>query len=125
MFDRGQSVIQEEAMPTLTPKLEKVLLGLAIFGLVVPNGVFLYYSLLEPAVLRAALANPVALVFIIEAFFLMALLAWLIHRLGLRSPGWPAFILMSLAGSMVFSVPAFLYLSSCRARGAPGPSPDR
>jgi len=91
---------------------ERVLLGLALFGLVVPNGVFVYFSLVQPAALRAALANPIALVFIGEAFFLMFLVAWLIHRLGFRSPGWLAFILMSLAGSMVFSIPAFLYLAS-------------
>jgi len=51
----------------------------------------------------------VALVFIIEAFLLMFLFAWVIRYLGFRSPGWLAFIIMSLLGSMVFSVPAFLF----------------
>lgn len=89
-----------------------------MFGLVVPNGLFLYYFLFAPAVLSAAFANPVALVFMFEAFLLMILFAWFIHHRGYHSPGWLAFLVMSLAGSMVFSVPAFLYLSSRKARGA-------
>ncbi|MDX2227434.1 MAG: hypothetical protein SFY92_10145 [Verrucomicrobiae bacterium] len=103
-------------MKPFTRTQEKLLLILAIFGLIVPNGFFLYYSLIAPAALHAALGNPVALVFITEAFLLMFLFAWLIHRLGFRSPGWLAFIIMSLLGSMVFSVPAFLFLASRNAR---------
>ena len=97
---------------------ESILLALAIFGLIVPNGSFLYYSFVAPATHHAALTNPVALVFITEAFLLMFLFAWLIRHLGFGSPGWLAFIIMSLVGSMVFSVPAFLYLASRKARSA-------
>ena len=102
-------------MQLFTRTQKNFLIAMAIFGLVVPNGLFLYYSLFAPAALRAALANPVALVFMFEAFFLMVLLAWLIHHRGFRLPGWLAFIIMSLAGSMAFSVPAFLYLTSRKA----------
>ncbi len=103
-------------MKPFTTAQEKLLLAIAIFGLVVPNGFFLYFSLVAPAALHAALSNPIALVFITEAFLLMFLFAWVIRHLGFRSPGWLAFILMSLLGSMVFSVPAFLYLASHNAR---------
>ncbi|HEX6729734.1 MAG TPA: hypothetical protein VF074_06975 [Pyrinomonadaceae bacterium] len=106
-------------MNSFTRTHEKVLIALAIFGLMVPNGLFLYYSLFAPAVLRAAFANPIAFVFMLESFLLMFLFAWLIHHRGYRSPGWLAFIVMSLVGSMAFSVPAFLYLSSRKARSAP------
>ena len=105
-------------MKPFTPTQEKLLLALAIFGLIIPNGFFLYYSLVSPAALHAGLSNPVALVFITEAFLLMFLCAWLIHHMGLRSPGWLSFIVMSLLGSMVFSVPASLYLASRDARKA-------
>jgi len=105
-------------MKSFTQTQQKILLALAIFGLVVPNGFFLYHALLAPGILWAALSNPVALVFITEAFLLMFLLAWVIRHLGLRSPGWIAFINMSLVGSMVFSVPAFLYLVSRKPRNA-------
>jgi hypothetical protein len=105
-------------MKPFTPTQEKLLLALAIFGLIIPNGFFLYYSLVSPAALHAALSNPVALVFITEAFLLMFLFAWFLHHMGLRSPGWRSFIVMSLVGSMVFSVPAFLYFASRDARKA-------
>src|SRR5687768_9358924 len=104
------------AMKPFTAGQEKLLLALASFGLLVPNGLFLYHALWNPDAVRAALTNPVALVFMTEAFFLMFLFAWLIHRSGNKSPGWKVFILMSLVGSMVFSVPAFLYLVSRNAR---------
>jgi len=103
-------------MKSFTETQEKVFLALAIFGLIVPNGFFLYYLLVAPTVLHSALNDPIALVFVSEAFLLMFFFAWLIHHLGFRSPGWLAFILMSLVGSMVFSVPAFLYLTSRNTR---------
>ncbi len=99
-----------------TERQEKMLAGLATFGLIVPNGCFLYYSLVRPSALVAAIANPVALVFICEAFFLMFFLAWLLHKGGFRTPGWRAFIVMSLVGSLMFSVPATLYFASRNAR---------
>ena len=106
-------------MKPLTTTQDRILLAFAVFGLIVPNGFFLYYSLLAPASFYAALGNPVALVFITEAFSLMILFAWVIRHWGFRSPGWLAFIMMSLVGSMVFSVPAFLFPASRKARKAP------
>ncbi len=103
-------------MKPFTPTQEKLLLALAVLGLIVPNGVFLYFSVVASEVLHAALSNPVALVFITEAFLLMFLFAWVIRYSRFRSPGWLAFIVLSLLGSMVFSVPAFLYLASRNAR---------
>jgi len=106
-------------MKPFSTSQEKLLLAFAGFGLIVPNGFFLYYSLVAPAILHAALSNPVALVFITESFLLMFLFAWVIHHLGIRSPGWLGFIIMSLCGSLVFSVPAFLYLASRNGRKTP------
>src|SRR5262249_5521140 len=103
-------------MKSFTRTQEKFLIALALGGLVVPNGLFVYYSLFAPPVLRAAFANPVVLVFMLEAFLLMILFAWLIHRGGVRCPGWLAFTVMSLAGSMAFSVPLFVYLANRKAR---------
>lgn len=89
-----------------------LLLVMAIFGLVVPNGAFVYLSITRWDLVVSAMTNPIALVFIVEAFALMFLFAWLIHRQGLKAPGWLAFIIMSLLGSMMFSVPACLWLWS-------------
>ena len=83
---------------------------LAVVGLLGLNGAFVYYALFRPDVLAAAQRNPVSLVFMVEAFVLVGLGAWGIWRLGLRRPGWVAFVAMSLVGSLAFSVPAFLLL---------------
>jgi len=86
----------------------RMLAALAIFGLLVPNGVFVYYFVTDPEMARAAMSNPISLVFMTEAFFLMFLFAWL-RKAASRTPSGWAFIIMSLVGSMVFSVPASLY----------------
>lgn len=82
-----------------------VVAAVGLFGL---NGVFLYYALLRPETMTAALANPIALVFVLEAFVMVGLAAWVIATLGLKRPGWIAFVVLSLVGGLAFSVPAFL-----------------
>ena len=89
----------------------RVLAALAVFGLLVPNGVFVYYYFNDPEVTRIAMSNPISLVFMTEAFFLMFLFAWLLRKVACTKPNGLAFIIMSLAGSMVFSVPAALWLA--------------
>lgn len=97
--------------PSLSKNETAGLAALAVFGFLVPNGAFLYFFVKDPGLLRAAIANPISLVFVLEAFFLMFLFAWLIQRAGLRKPSGFAFIVMSLIGSLAFSVPATLYLA--------------
>jgi hypothetical protein len=107
----------------LSPVTRRILAGVAMFGLIVPNGLFLWVAFSDPAAITRALADPVARVFIGEAFLLMALLAWLIRLAGAR-PGWLAFVLYSLVGSLAFSVPAWLWLASRDTRPA-RPEPGR
>ena len=80
---------------------------LGFFGL---NGLFIYYAVRQPDVLAAALENPISLVFIVEAFFLVAFTAWVISQLNLRQPGWLVFVIFSVVGGLAFSVPFFLLL---------------
>jgi Na+/citrate or Na+/malate symporter len=96
---------------TLSPREATVLAALAGFGLLVPNGVFLWYFFARPETVRSAFANPVALVFIGEAFLLMFLFAWLLGRLGSRRPTRWSFVGLSLLGSLAFSVPLALWLN--------------
>ena len=95
-------------LPVLHSGESAVLLIFAVFGLVVPNGIFLLVLFKRPELLLAALANPVALVFILEAFFLMFLVAWLLARAEAKKSVWMGFIALSLIGSMMFSVPLLL-----------------
>lgn len=90
--------------------IRPLLLALAILGFVGINGPFLYFALVDRATLWEAMNNGMALVFIIEAFLLMFLLAFLIAKMGWRNPGWKFFIAMSIIGSLAFSVPLQLYL---------------
>ena len=92
-----------------TPRSSRpALWALALVGLLGLNGVFVYYLLVRPDVVAAAQQNPVSLVFMAEAFVLVGFGAWTIARLGLRRPGWLAFVVLSVVGSLAFSVPAFL-----------------
>jgi len=81
---------------------------LSAVGLIVPNGIFLYVSATDRMALREALANPISAVFMVEALFLMFLFAWLLSRGGSRKPTGIVFILLSLVGSLAFSVPLTL-----------------
>jgi hypothetical protein len=82
----------------------------------VPNGIFIYFFLTDPGMAKAALTNPISLVFITEAFFLMFLLAWLLGKVACQRPTGMGFILLSLIGSMVCSVPATLWLAGRKTK---------
>lgn len=88
------------------------LLILSILGFVFINIPFLYIAVNEREVYLEAMNNSLALVFMAEAIVLMILGALLICRLGIQKPGWIWFILLSIIGSLAFSVPFFLYLHS-------------
>ncbi|MGE9295925.1 MAG: hypothetical protein ACQKBV_06535 [Puniceicoccales bacterium] len=90
--------------------LRPFLLIASIIGFLTINMPFLYYTLIGREVYSAAMSNGLALVFIAEAFLLLALVAFLIAKLGWKKPGWFAFVVFSLVGSLAFSIPFFLYL---------------
>lgn len=83
---------------------------LSVLELFSLNGIFLYYALFRPEVMASAQQNPINLVFIAETFLLVAFAAWVIAKLGFKRPGWLAFAIMSIIGSLAFSVPFFLLL---------------
>lgn len=97
--------------------LRKTFLSLSILGLVFINIPFLYIAGFKHEVYQEAMSNGLALVFMAEALFLMFLAAFLISRLGYKKPGWKSFIVLSILGSLAFSVPFFLYLYSKNPKG--------
>ncbi len=92
--------------------IRPLLLIAAIIGFFAINVPFLYYAILDKDTYAEAMGNGTALVFIGEAFLLMFFFAFLIFKLGWKRPGWVFFIVMSLLGSMAFSIPLQLYLMS-------------
>jgi hypothetical protein len=92
------------------------LLAVALFGLVVPNGLFLHWLLFEPWTLREALADELAVAFILDGVMATALLSYLF---AVRPPGsvrWGWFLLYTLLGGLGFSIPFYLWLSWRRGR---------
>lgn len=104
-------------------RFRPLLWGMAVIGFFGLNGVFLYFYLLHPDVMADALRNPISVVFILEAFLMTAFVAWLISLSDLRRPGWISFIVLSLIGSLAFSVPAWLLLQLRKVDNGQGGTP--
>lgn len=83
---------------------------LAATGLLGINGVFLWSLYARPDALESALANPLALAFVIEAMLLVVTLAWLFRKWRLSRLGWGWFVVLSLVGSLAFAIPVALLL---------------
>jgi hypothetical protein len=81
--------------------------GIGLFGI---NGLFLYTILFRPEVVTEAMGNLYALVFMIEAFILLPLLCFLVAVTKFRSPNWFGFLVLSLLGSLAFSIPFSILL---------------
>lgn len=81
------------------------LAGLGLLGI---NGTYLYGLFFVPGAHAEALGNPIAVAFMIEAFLLLGLLAYLLAkwRVTRLNSGW--FVGLSLLGSIVFALPTVL-----------------
>lgn len=87
------------------------LLVVALFGLVVPNGYFIYWLLHDFTGLGPVLQDRLAVAFILDAFITLVLLA--VH-FAHTPPGryrWPWFVVLSLAGGLCFGLPFYWWLS--------------
>jgi len=76
-------------------------------GFVGLNVAFLY-GLTQPGMLSAALRNPVSLAFIVEAFVLLGMLAYLLPKWGVLRLRWPSFVGLSILGGLLFALPVAL-----------------
>jgi hypothetical protein len=88
-----------------------MLLIVALFCLIVPNGIFLYWSATEFRSFSDYYQNKLALAFIIEAFMVMFLLAFYFAK---NPPGrfkWYWFVVLSLVGGIGFSIPFYWWLN--------------
>ncbi len=89
-----------------------ILLIIALFGLVVPNGFFLYWLLYEYDGLANVAQNKLALAFIMDAFLAMGLLAYAFARKPLGRVKWYWFIVLSILGGLGFSLPLYWWLNN-------------
>jgi len=88
-----------------TPLERAVLWAVAALGFLGLNGVFGFAVLFRPEMVAAAMGNPLAVVFIVEALVLTVVLAHLLHKWQVSRLHWGWFIVLALAGSLAFAVP--------------------
>ena len=97
------------------------LLLVAGFGMLVPNGIFVWWLTRHSFDLLAPLSDPLALAFVLDVFASTFLLCWLFSK---RPPGpyrWWWFLGLSLLGTLCFGIPMYLWLN-WRSRPAPRPA---
>lgn len=85
------------------------LLLVALFGLFVPNGIFIYWTLTEFSGLGDILGNKLALAFIIEAFLVLGIMSVYFARNPIGKLPWPWFVVFSLFGGLGFGIPFFYW----------------
>ena len=88
-----------------------ILLLVSLFGLLVPNALFLYWLVVEYHGIEAVLQDKLALAFILDAFMVLALLAVYFARNPIGRIRWPWFVLLSLLGGLGFSLPFYCWLN--------------
>ena len=88
-----------------------ILLIIALFGLLVPNGLFIYWLFTEFNGVGEVLQNKLAVAFIIDAFLAMFLLAYFFARHPIGKIKWYWFIAFSIIGGLGFSLPFYWWLN--------------
>ena len=83
------------------------LLLVALFGLFVPNGIFVYWLLTEFDGIGGVIANRLALPFIIEAFLVLGIMTYYFARNPIGPVRWYWFVVLSLIGAPGFEIPFF------------------
>lgn len=88
------------------------LLLVALFGLLVPNGLFLYWLFVEYQGLTAVLQDKLALGFMLDALIALVILAVYFARHPVGRFRWPWFVAFSFLGGLGFSLPFFYWLNT-------------
>ena len=88
-----------------------ILLLIALFGLFVPNGIFIYWLFTEFQSVNDFLRDWLALGFIIDAVMVMLMLAYWFAKNPLGKVKWYWFIVFSLIGGLGFSLPFYYWLN--------------
>lgn len=91
------------------------LLAIALFGLTVPNGLFLY-AVHKGAGANGLMGDKLALSFMLDAFVAMGLLAYTYAVRPIGKVRWYWFVGLSLLGGLAFSLPLYWWLNR---RGSP------
>ena len=88
-----------------------MLLVIALFGLLVPNGIFIYWLFTGFMGVSDFVTNRLALAFIIDAVMAMLLLAYFFAKNPIGNVRWYWFIVLSVIGGLGFSIPFYFWLN--------------
>jgi hypothetical protein len=87
------------------------LLIIALFGLLVPNGLFLYWMFYEYDGLMSLVQNKLAIAFIVDCLLAMGLLAFYFASKPIGPIKWYWFVVLSFVGGLGFSIPLYWWLN--------------
>ncbi len=87
------------------------LLVVALFGLTVPNGLFIYWLLAEFHGIMPVLQDKLALAFILDALLALAIITAYFARRPIGPVRWPWFVVLSILGGLGFSLPICYWLN--------------
>ena len=85
------------------------LVAVALFGLLVPNGIFVYWLLTEFNGFGDVLGNKLALAFMIEAFLVLGIMTIFFARNPIGRVKWYWFVVLSLIGGLGFGIPFYYW----------------
>ena len=85
------------------------LLLIALFGLFVPNGLFIYWLFTEFDGMADVLNNKLALAFIIEAFLVLGMMSVYFARNPTGRVKWYWFVVLSIIGGLGFGIPFYYW----------------
>ncbi len=94
---------------------------LAVAGFGGLNGAFVWAMLVHPEMALSAYQNPVSAAFMVEAFILVGVLAYLLRRWRVSTVNWVWFVLLSLLGGIAFSLPVVLLWTERRSSRTESP----
>jgi hypothetical protein len=102
-------------------KKQNILLVVAVFGLLVPNNLFLYWWLHDFTGWGEVVHNRLAMAFMLDAFSALGLLAYYFAERPIGPFKWYWFVALSLLGGLGFSLPLYWWLNRRGAsRSEPG-----
>src|SRR5688572_27546168 len=91
-----------------------ILPAMALFGLLIPNGLILYWLFYEYEGISSLLQNRLALAFIMDAFLAMGLLVYASARKPIGRVKWYRFIMFSILGGLGCGIPFYGWLNKRR-----------
>ncbi|MBX7151455.1 hypothetical protein K1X84_07430 [bacterium] len=95
----------------MTAIQKTILLAISLFGLLIPNGIFLYYVAVEFRSLSEVMNNSLAVAFMVDALMATAFITFWYSQNPLGRHSWKLFVVLSLIGGLGFSLPFFYYLN--------------